>query len=98
MKQLRKNNESNEVIKLSDKSIEFLKKYIIKSDTVKFNDDSFYELYLLIFEYETLPASKELNPNFEYDEELAKGAFDFINEVSLYEVDLDDLNERLELL
>lgn len=75
-----------------------MKKYIIKPDTVKFNDDSFYELYLLIFEYETLPASKELNPDFEYDNELVNGAFEFINEVDLDEVDLDDLNKRLELL
>ncbi len=94
---------NNNQIKLSEISVSYIIKYMLKEEFVilPITANMFEELFDLAFEYETELATKECNPSYIFDEDRAKASIKFVSEVSgitLFdkEVDLKDLNNRLE--
>lgn len=92
----------NNKVKLSDSAIEYIAKYIVNQIKISMplTDDTLDEIFDLAFDFETELATKELNQNFEFNEERAKDSIKFVDEISSItlfdkEIDLIDLELRL---
>lgn len=103
MKVFNKEKNGKQIVCLSDKCVEFIKKYLITemSITKPIDENTLSDIESVCFDYDDMLASKELDPNLNIDEEKCKIACDLVGEIySALEynmVDYDDLNKRLGL-
>lgn len=103
---MKKKNKEVTVFRLSNESVEFIKKYLLKdTDISKINADILAEFVAIAFDYESLMVDKNgSEKTYDYpDKERNEMADRFISEISvklesdLWVIDFDDLNKRLGL-
>jgi hypothetical protein len=97
-----KKTRKNEVVKFSDRAITFIKEYALKELELQapITLEKLDDIIDLAQDWEDDLATKEVNPNYVFDEKRAKEAMAFVSETSgvlLFDkaFDFDDLNRRL---
>ena len=91
-------------VKFSQSAVDFIAKYMIEEFgiTGEINEDVLYDIYVAADDYDSFFATREINPQFVFDEEKSKAAGEFTAEYDSVVLrdktfDLDDLNRRLGL-
>ena len=91
-------------VKFSQSAVDFIAKYMIEEFgiTDEINEDMLYDIYDAANDYDSFFATREINPQFVFDEEKSKAAGEFTAEYDSVVLrnktsDLDDLNRRLDL-
>jgi hypothetical protein len=100
---MKKNNTDIEKVKFSDRAIDFIKQYILNEMNIQLpiTLEKLDDIIDLAQDWEEDFATKEVNPNFKFDEKKATEAMAFVSETSgvlLFnkEFDLNNLNLRLQ--
>ena len=91
-------------VKFSQSAVDFIAKYMIEEFgiTGEINEDVLYDIYVAADDYDSFFATREIDPQFVFDEEKSKAAGEFTAEYDSVVLrdkmfDLDDLNRRLGL-
>ncbi len=91
-------------IKFSQRAVDFIAKYMMEEFgiTDEIGEDMLYDIYSAADDYDSFFATREINPQFVFDEEKSKAAGEFTAEYDSVILkdktfDLDDLNRRLGL-
>ena len=91
-------------VKFSQSAVDFIAKYMIEEFgiTGEINEDILYDIYVAADDYDSFFATREIDPQFVFDEEKSKAAGEFTAEYDSVVLrdkmfDLDDLNRRLGL-
>ncbi len=94
-------------VKFSQSAVDFIAKYMIEEFgiTGEINEDmlyDIYDIYVAADDYDSFFATREIDPQFVFDEEKSKAAGEFTAEYDSVVLrdktfDLDDLNRRLGL-
>lgn len=99
-----KTKNKNQLLKVSDSTIEFIKKYLIKEMeiTKPIDDDMLSEIVSYCDDYDQMLAQKKIEPSLVIkDEQKCFEAGNLVSDISGIwannDVDLDDLNQRLDL-
>lgn len=94
-----------EKIKISDRSITFIKKYMIEEFNISspINEEMLINIGDKCFEYDEQLATKELHPDYVIEDinKCKEAGFveaEIFNDVENYVVDYDDLNQKLGLI
>jgi hypothetical protein len=103
MKKTITNNTNIELVKFSDRAIDFIKRYILSEINMQLpiTLEALDTIIDLAQDWEEDFATKEVNPNFIFDEKRATEAMAFVSETSSVLLfnkafDLDNLNLRLQ--
>lgn len=91
-------------VKFSQQAVDFIAKYMIEEFKItgEIDEDMLYDIYTSADEYDSFFATREIDPQFVFDEEKSKAAGEFTAEYDSVVLkdktfDLDDLNRRLGL-
>ena len=91
-------------VKFSQPAVDFIAKYMIEEFGImgEIDEDMLYEIYVAADDYDSFFATREINPQFVFDEEKSKAAGEFTAEYDSVVLrdktfDLDNLNRRLGL-
>ena len=91
-------------VKFSQSAVDFIAKYMMEEFgiTGEINEDMLYDIYVAADDYDSFFATREIDPQFVFDEEKSKAAGEFTAEYDSVILkdktfDLNDLNRRLGL-